>query len=945
MPAFHAFRAVSSVRSLAWRLFVLVALTAIPSLAAAESPPLGPAAKPGEEERQGHEYFERNVRPLLSQHCFSCHAKGQAKGGLSLADRKGLLAGGEGGAVVSLEKPNDSPLIAAVEGRDGLQMPPNAQLSDAEVAVLRRWIELGAPWPETAGGTTPTAGTATTEAREFWAFQPVKPVLPPTVRNSAWVRRPLDRFVLAALEAQGLRPVEEADRRTFIRRATFDLTGLPPRPEEVVAFLADDAPDADARLVDRLLASPQYGERWGRTWLDVARYGEDQAHTFQARTYPNGYRYRDWVVGAFNADLPYDQFVIEQIASDLLTDSDRTLEDRKERSAALGYFALGPVYYKDAGCAGKAESDELDDRIDTLCRGFLGLTVSCARCHDHKFDPISTKDYYALAGVFASTEYREIPLVADDIVRRYDEAAAAIKDREKAVNEAKAEATREAGERFAPETAKYIVATWRRRLSGPDSSAKEADAAAKDEGLKPFLVDRWAEFLKSDLVGKRPYLAPLQKALETNDPATVEQAALLVQNQLVAALQARDQAKVAETGGPETASAKPPAAEAATAPPEILKDLLTDRNAPFAIPKDRAEKLFSDSSKARLAALQQEVEQAKKNLGPKYAFAHGLADTAPKNLKVHVRGNHKDLGDEVPRRFLTILSPDDPAPFQEGSGRLELARAIASSANPLTARVMVNRIWLNHFGRGLVGTPSNFGLLGERPTHPELLDYLADRFVSSGWSIKQLHREILLSATYRLSSDSRGEGAATALERDPDNRLLWRQNRRRLEIEAWRDAMLLVGDRLDDQLGGPAVRLDDAGNRRRTLYAAISRHDLNGTLRLFDFPDPNLTSERRISTTVPMQQLFVLNSEFLAQQARALSQRIARDASADGTVRIASLYSLLFQRAPTQAETQVGLAYLQSPLPDTVAPDAVKLSPWERYAQVLLGTNEFLFLD
>ncbi|AMV16790.1 PSD1 and planctomycete cytochrome C domain-containing protein [Planctomyces sp. SH-PL14] len=944
MPASHVFLTVTPARALLWRLVALfVFLAPLPSRVAAENPssPMGQATN---DERQGHEYFERNVRPLLSQHCFSCHAKGQAKGGLSLADRKGLLAGGEGGAVVSLEKPNDSPLIAAVEGRDGLQMPPNSNLSDAEVAVLKRWIELGAPWPEAVEGTAPTAGTVTAEAREFWAFQSVKPVAPPTVQDFAWVRQPLDRFVLAALEAQGLRPVEEADRRTFIRRATFDLTGLPPSPQEVAAFLADDAPDADSRLVDRLLASPQYGERWGRTWLDVARYGEDQAHTFQARTYPNGYRYRDWVVAAFNADLPYDQFVVEQIAGDLLPASDRADEERKARSAALGYFALGPVYYKDAGCAGKAESDELDDRIDTLCRGFLGLTVSCARCHDHKFDPISTKDYYALAGVFASTEYREVPLVADDVVRRYDEAATAIKDREKAVNEAKAEATREAGERFAPETAKYIVAAWRRRLPGSDASAK-ADAAAKDQGLKPFLVDRWVEFLKSDIVGKRPYLAGLQQALGAEDPAAMEKAAVLVQDELVAALQTRDQAKTAEAGGSENSSSRPATASAALAQPEILKDLLTDRNAPFAIPKDRAEKLFSDSAKARLTALQKDVEQAKQNLGPKYPFAHSLADAAPKNLQVHLRGNHKDLGDEVPRRFLTILTADAAEPFHEGSGRLELARAIASPANPLTARVMVNRIWLNHFGRGLVGTPSNFGLLGERPTHPELLDYLADRFVSSGWSIKELHREILLSATYRLSSDSRGEGAATALNRDPDNRLLWRQNRRRLEIEAWRDAMLLVGDRLDDQLGGPAVRLDDAGNRRRTLYAAISRHDLNGTLRMFDFPDPNLTSERRVSTTVPMQQLFVLNSEFLAQQARALSQRIAREASADDTVRIAALYSLLFQRDPTEAETQVGLAYLQSPLPETVAPDVVKLSPWERYAQVLLGTNEFLFLD
>jgi hypothetical protein len=332
-------------------------------------------------------------------------------------------------------------------------------------------------------------------------------------------------------------------------------------------------------------------------------------------------------------------------------------------------------------------------------------------------------------------------------------------------------------------------------------------------------------------------------------------------------------------------------------------------------------------------------------VGPKYAFAHSLAEGPAKNAQVNLRGNYKDLGDEVPRRFLAVLQPGEASPFREGSGRLELARAIADPSNPLTARVIVNRIWQHHFGRGLVGTPSNFGLLGEPPTHPELLDHLAARFVASGWSIKQLHREIMLSTTYRLTCDAGQESRVLEQTADPDNHLLWRQNRRRLDIEAWRDAMLAVGGNLDLVLGGPAVNLNDAGNRRRTLYAAISRHDLNGTLRLFDFPDPNLTSEKRVITTVPMQQLFVLNGEFLMRQAKSLSQLLFTEATGDDASRIDRAYSVLFQRAPTPVELQIGQNFLRAPLPDDVSAGDVKLTAWERYVQALLGTNEFVFID
>ncbi len=1005
----------------------------IPAVAPALSSPQTQAesvvAKMAVVQIPGAEFFERQVRPLFVQHCYSCHAKGQKKGGLSLADRAALLAGGESGAVIALEKPDDSLLIAAVEHRGGMAMPPNGKLSDGEIAALRKWIELGAPWPESAnkGSGIRASGSITDEDRQFWSFQPVKDVAPPVVKNGAWSRRPLDQFVMAQLEANGLSPVDEVDKRTFIRRASFDLIGLPPTPDEFAAFVADESPLAHERLINRLLESPHYGERWARHWLDVARYGEDQAHTFQARMYPSGYRYRDWVVAAFNSDLPYNQFVIEQIAGDLLPEdapvgwapspsasssssSPQTpgssqqktdglgghptnVNRRLERLPALGYLALGPVYYKDAGCAGKAESDEVDDRIDTLCRGFLGLTVSCARCHDHKFDPIQTTDYYALAGVFASTQYREAPLAPDDIVQKYDAQAEAIKGHEKRLAEAQATEARKLGESLAPQIAQYVVAAWKLQQRGDQNANDLAKRLADETGLHRFLIERWQQFLTSDLLKPRSYLARL-KALNDEPPKNesasgpavdvpadadtvvpvatkVEHFGIALQQQFLAALAARDELeaahekRLAEAVDGEKSKLQKPKLDAAQA--ELLKDILTDNKGPLALPRDRVDKLLSEDRKAALASIQQEIDLAKKELGPKYPVAHSLTDGKATNTKVHLRGNHKELGDEVPRRFLAILSPAEPQPFQQGSGRLELARAIADPANPLTARVMVNRVWQHHFGRGLVGTPSNFGLLGERPTHPELLDHLAAKFVASGWSLKQLHREIMLSATYRLASQVDGRGLTVDGQRktpdrtdvsspstfnrqlsttlDPDNRLLWRQNRRRLDIEAWRDSMLAVSGNLDRALGGAAVNLNDAGNRRRTLYASISRHELNGTLRLFDFPDPNLTSERRVSTTVPMQQLFVLNSDFLTRQAKSLSSRLANEASSDDKGRIERAYSILFQRPPTEAEVRIGLSYLQAPLPDNVPASEVKFTAWEQYTQALLGTNEFAFVD
>jgi hypothetical protein len=815
-----------SMRWTGWRRVLSGAIvtiaTSVPMVRAGDPPPGGPKLDPAEEE-----FFEARVRPVLAEHCLECHGAEKSKGGLRLDGRASMLKGGDGGPAVVPGKPEQSALVDAIRYDGEVQMPPKGKLKDADIAALTDWVKRGAPWPSPRPGlasntkTPPDrsaaapsgqpapsiASAALEQARSFWSFRPVGDPEPPPVRDAAWPASPIDRFILARLEAAGLSPSPPADKAALIRRVSFDLVGLPPTPEEVAAFVRDESPDAYKRLVDRLLASPHHGERWGRYWLDIARYGEDQAHSFQPRLYPHGYRYRDWVIGALNRDMPYDRFVLEQVAGDLL---DGPESDRLERLAALGFFACGPVYYGDA-----KQLDQYADRIDTLARGFLGLTVACARCHDHKYDPIPTTDYYALEGVFASTRYIEVPAAPRAEVEAYDKAQAAIKDKERAI----------------------------------------------------------ADFLQAEA-----------KRLKKPKVPT---------NQLKA-----------------------------------------------------FERMLTGDAKTTVKAMRAEVDELKKKAPPKYPVIHTLADATPTDMPVLVRGNPATPGAKVPRRFLTALSGEGGT-FRKGSGRLELARSIASPDNPLTARVIVNRVWQHHFGRGLVGTASNFGALGERPSHPELLDWLARRFVESGWSLKALHREILLSSTYRQSSRSDPKGHAT----DPGNTLLWRMNRRRLDVEAWRDAMLAVASRLDESLGGPSVGLDAPNNRRRTAYAAVSRHDLAWMLRLFDFPDPNITSGGRVETTVPLQQLFALNSELMVAAARAVADRLHRTAESapDDAARIRRAYRLLYGREASPRELEIGLAYLYAadrPEPAGPAgPARPDLSRWERYAQALLDANEFLFID
>ena len=684
------------------------------------------------------EFFEQKIRPVLVKHCYQCHSaeSKNVKGGLLLDTQAGVLAGGESGLIVVPNKINESALLDALR-YESFEMPPSGKLPDRVIADFERWIKMGAPDPregEVVRSEKPKIDFKT--ARKFWSFTPPTRHDQPAVSDANFVAKPHDAFVLAGLDEAGLKPNDRADRRTLARRLYLSLLGLPPTPEELNAFLEDTSSNALEAMVDRVLASPHYGERLARMWLDVSRYAEDQAHIVGnngSLLYPNAYLYRDWVIQALNDDMPYDDFVRLQLAADLIA------PEEKSQHIALGFIGLGPKYYRRNDP--EVMADEWENHVDTVGRGLLGLTVACARCHDHKYDPIPTTDYYSLAGVFASTSMFNRPL--DD-------------QKEKNKN----------GEAKKPVDAVHIV--------------KEAN---------------------------------------------------------------------------------------------------------------------------------------------------------PTDLNVQIRGDVKNKGEVVQRGFPQILCDDAPAKFKQGSGRRELAEQIVRRDNPLTARVIVNRVWGLLFGEPIVRTPSNFGILGEPPTHPKLLDDLSVRFMENGWSLKWLCREIVLSSTWQQSSDLNEAGQET----DPSNRLLWRMNRRRLDVESWRDSILLSAGRLDRTVGGKSIDPIDPEETRRTIYSKVSRLDLNPMLAMFDFPDPNVHAGSRVETTTPIQKMFVLNSPFMVTQVEALAKRCLTSAD-DDAERVAWASQTLFGREPTADERTLALEFLGER-------DEKHTERWKQYAHVLLASNELLMID
>jgi len=1037
-------RAVS-LRRVAWTLVAAVPLAA--RIAAyADARAAVPVQTPDSSAQSG-EFFEAKVRPLLVTNCYDCHTDLRS-GGLRLDSREAMLKGGRSGPAIVPGDPDKSLLIEAVrQTNDKLKMPKNGHLKPEEIDTLAQWIRAGAPWftlaavapaaakaadAATAKSDPPASPSSTyiisPEKRAFWSFQPIHEPPVPAVSHADWAKTDIDRFVLARLEKEGLTPVRAADKLTLIRRATLDLLGLPPTPEEIDAFEKDDAPDAFAKVIDRLLASPHYGETWGRLWLDVARYGEDDYRSLDPKgrghnPYPNAYLYRDWVFKAFNDDMPYDRFVKAQLAGDQLDEAARA-----RTLPALGFLGLGPWFY-DNGAVEVTRADERHDRVDVVSRGFLGLTVGCARCHDHKYDPIPTKDYYSLAGIFLDTSYKEYPLAPKKLVDDYDEQDKKIEKKEKLLEEFTKTESTQLSQTLALESAKYMVAAWRVTGEPKEDVTKVVD----DEKLDYELFERWLKFLAKP-PRFYPYLKKWQEMIKGGG-SKAEAKKLAEEFQVLVLDVMFDRKEVNDENDIIRAKALPGTKK--KEPGKLPSDFVTnDDFCPGcglelkSLPIERQnlwtdvfqrdlqegfdpaqvfdrvkpgllvfrgwglERQLSAERRRYINVLRDDIAALRKAQPPRYPFVHGVADVdKPVDLRVSKRGNAFNLGDEVPRHFLSVLSEGDPVPFANGSGRRELAEAILKQ--PIAMRVIVNRVWKGHFGTGLVDTPSNFGATGERPTNPELLEYLTQRFVDAGMSIKSLHREIMLSAVYQLSADH----DAADFAKDSGNRLYWRANRHRMTAEQIRDSLLFVSGALDRKAGGPSAPLTPFYNRR-TVYGKVSRYKLDDYLQLFDFPSPNLSAEKRFTTSVPLQRLFFMNSDFMQQQGELLARRTAGEP--DRASRIQKAYRLIYGRAATEAEVKAGLAYLDAePMKeyeerkntkdtkdtkdtttkDTKAAkdddamhegiddkgesvgegmmagvipgaakkdDAAKLlpvTPWGRYMKVLLSSSEFLFIS
>ena len=746
------------------------------------------------------EFFETKIRPLLSSNCFACHSqkansKGKLKAGLYLDSHKGLIKGGDSGSVISPGKPDQSRIIEAVLYRnEDMAMPPKGKLPEDKIALIREWVQMGAPWPESDNevvAVTPDNNEPYDWDKfrnEHWAFKKIQNPSPPQIENDAWPKNPIDNFIFSRLKQNQLAPNEPAPLRNLIRRAYLDLIGIPPSPEQVKVFLNDKSPDAFSKVIDSLLESEHYGERWARHWLDVARYSDGHGGFGDNKALPQAWRFRDWVVNALNSDMPYDLFVKKQIAGDLLDDKD---------PVPTGFFVVGPTYNSDGGdpeAKAQALAETLSDRVDTFSRAFLGLTAACARCHDHKFDPITTQDYYSLAGIFKNTRNIDAPVGNQNEIETHN--------------------------------------SWKRAI---------------DE-----LNNKVNQFL--DAESKR-----------------------------------------------------------------------------LSIDRKEVEKKLPDESKTKLNQIRSEIEQLKKSEPTKPAKAHVLAESGNADMHIALRGDLRKKGELAPRRFIEIIDDKERKKYSEGSGRIELSNSVVDPSNPLTARVIVNRIWGWHFGQGLVRTPSNFGTIGEKPSHPLLLDWLSSNFINEGWSIKKLHKTILSSATWQMSSDYNKE----KFNKDGDNKMLWRYSPRKLEVESWRDTLLAVTGELDEKVGGSPDG-EILNSKRRTLYATISRtgdrFQSDAFLRLFDFPAAVSTSPKRSSSVVPQQYLFMMNSAFMTTRAKHLGKQLF-DSTNDTNSIIESAYQRLYSRPPDSNERD---------LANKLLGESPSQKNWELYAQVLLSAHELI---
>lgn len=886
----------------------------------------------------GEEFFESHVRPLFEAHCIECHGVKKQEASLRLDSAEAFAKGSDGGPVFDVAQPPSSKLLVALEYAGDVQMPPDGKLSDEQIATVRQWLAMGAPWPK--GDAALNELSMEERAKNHWAFQPVRRPSLPHVADNVSSAGPVDHFLFAQLSERGLAFAPRTNRATLLRRATYDLLGLPPSWEEVRKFQSDEHPDAYERQIDRLLASPHYGEKWGRHWLDVARYAETKGYVFTAeRRYPFAFTYRDWVIRSFNEDLPYNRFVLDQIAADKI----ETGEDKRPL-AAMGFLTVGRRFLNN-------NADIIDDRIDVVFRGMQGLTVSCARCHDHKYDPIPTADYYSLYGVFASsTEPGELPVIADaSTVSQREDYARQLADRQAKIDEYIQQKARDREAQLKEKLAPLILAAEELGANADKTRLKEkAGEIGVGERTLGLFVSKWQPFLSARLSPQHPVfgLWAMFVALPSNEIPTKGSAIL----------------EKLKADGASAMGVHPAVARMFdVAPPENMRDVveryakafsaartddlgkvLDEPGSPLKVTAEEALASFDQGERNGLQDIKNKVVELKTAHPGAPLQAMVLQDGELQNPHIFIRGNPGRPGDAVPRQFLAILEGDHRQPFQDGSGRRELAERIASENNPLTARVMANRIWHWHFSRGLVRATSDFGMRTEPPSHPELLDWLAAEFVDRGWSIKAMHREIMGSTAYRQASID----DAAAKEVDPDNDLLWSFRRRRLEFEELRDSLLAVTGELDDRLFGRSAELvGDAPTTRRAVYGFIDRQNLEPLFRTFDFANPNTSVPLRFVTTVPQQPLFLMNSSFVAHRAKALSDdpELLQQPSVEH--RINALYQNILRRPAAVEEIDLARAFLESPEIVDKTTDTAPISAWEQLAHVLLMTNEFSFVD
>ncbi len=969
------------------------------------------------------DFFEKKIRPVLSKECYECHSADakKLKGGLQLDTADGLLKGGDSGPAIVRGKPEKSLLLTTMRHEDkdpDMAMPPKKdKLPDAVLADFAQWIKMGAPDPRDGKASRKLAWDADT-AKKHWAFQKISnPPVPQVADTKHFIQNPIDSFVLAKLTEKKLAPAAKADKQTLIRRVTYDLIGLPPTPEEVEAFLADHSDNAFEKVVDRLLASPRYGERWARHWLDIARYadtsGDRQNGKRAIPLYPHAWTFRDYVIDAFNKDLPYDQFIVEQIAADKLPES----KTEKSKLAALGFLTVGKRFMGN-------ENDVIDDRIDVVTKGVMGLTGSCARCHDHKFDPIPTKDYYSLYGVFTSSQDVADGTAISDPEKNphYGEFKAAVANVDKELEQYRDTEAARLLAGMLEKAGDYMLVAHEAKATSSKGGKKNDNfrILARDKGLKAEIAAIWLDRAKAIEAGKKddavfgPWVKftglPTDKFAE-NAPALAKEIA--ESKTVTPAIAKAFAAKV-------PASLKDVAAVYTEAFDTLHKQLKLDEflgyksggRGRFDISKTQVTLADTDMDALRKqifgtgSAILPDEQNMTRALGNQFTTQQGaihakiislelthpgapvkamsIADRdKPRDAAVLVRGEPQNRGDIVPRQFPALLAPDRK-PFTDGSGRLEMAKLIVSRDNPLTARVIVNRVWMWHFGQAIVRTVSDFGTRSEPPTHPEMLDYLATWMMENGWSLKKLNKLIVMSAAYQ--QDSRPNDAA--MKSDPTNQWLWRANVQRLDFEQVRDSLLTIGGKLDLAMGGQPFSMGGAGsggkgryatadlsalkgNNRRSVYAFIDRSSLPEMLNTFDFANPDMSTGERIMTTVPQQALFMMNSPFLIEQVKNILARPDFPATAPDSEKVRFIFRTAFQRQPTNAELKIAEQFLASeaPQPKTAetAPVAIgqadaleaklrkkaaagntqmqPLNALERYTQIIMLTNELIFLN